>query len=104
MPVQALANATGRAPAKVKADYEVEGDLGTVAAKARATQKTMFASKPLTVQAVLKCAHVLACSIFFYRVSHYFQVWQGADRRWHHGHTRPSWQRRGWSIDGYKRI
>ena len=31
----------------------MEGDLGTVAAKARATQKTMFASKPLTVQAVL---------------------------------------------------
>lgn len=53
--LQALASATGKAPAKVKAEYDKEGDLGKVAASARATQKTMFKAAPLTVQGVFKC-------------------------------------------------
>jgi hypothetical protein len=40
----------------VKADYDTEGDLGSVATKARQAQKTMFQPKPLTLRAVFKCA------------------------------------------------
>lgn len=53
---QALAGTTGKSTAKVKADYDVEGDLGSVATKARQSQKTMFQPKPLTLRAVFKCA------------------------------------------------
>lgn len=42
---------------KIKDDYAEAGDLGNVAAAARAKQKTMFKPKPLTVQGVFKCAH-----------------------------------------------
>jgi DNA ligase-1 len=52
--MQALASATGKTPQKVKAEYDKEGDLGKVAASARATQKTMFKAAPLTVQGVFK--------------------------------------------------
>lgn len=41
---------------KIKDDYAEAGDLGNVAAAARAKQKTMFKPKPLTVQGVFKCA------------------------------------------------
>ncbi|CAK0786390.1 hypothetical protein CVIRNUC_009603 [Coccomyxa viridis] len=52
--VKALAQATGKSMQKVKAEYDKEGDLGTVAANARSSQKTMFQSAPLTVRAVFK--------------------------------------------------
>ena len=52
--LQALAQATGKSMQKVKAEYDKEGDLGTVAANARSSQKTMFQSAPLTVRAVFK--------------------------------------------------
>ena len=52
--MQALAQATGKSMQKVKAEYDKEGDLGTVAANARSSQKTMFQSAPLTVRAVFK--------------------------------------------------
>ena len=44
---------------KIKDDYAEAGDLGNVAAAARAKQKTMFKPKPLTVQGVFKCAQLL---------------------------------------------
>ena len=52
--LQALAQATGKSMQKVKVEYDKEGDLGTVAANARSSQKTMFQSAPLTVRAVFK--------------------------------------------------
>ena len=53
-PLQALSQATGKSIPKVKAEYDKEGDLGTVAANARSSQKTMFQAAPLTVRAVFK--------------------------------------------------
>ena len=59
----------------------MEGDLGTVAAKARATQKTMFASKPLTVQAVLKCACVAGTLLRLLSLSYLsWEAWQFVHR------------------------
>lgn len=52
--VQALCLATGKSMQKIKEDYAEAGDLGNVAAAARAKQKTMFKPKPLTVQGVFK--------------------------------------------------
>ena len=52
--MQALSQATGKSIPKVKAEYDKEGDLGTVAANARSAQKTMFQAAPLTVRAVFK--------------------------------------------------
>ena len=50
--VRALAEATGRTEARVKAELATEGDLGKVAAAARATQRTMFKMAPLTIAGV----------------------------------------------------
>lgn len=71
--VQALAAATGRSEAKVKKDYEESGDLGTVAAAARATQRTMFPTPPLTIPGVsalhrlhhvpVPAAHLVLCTM-----------------------------------------
>jgi DNA ligase-1 len=47
---QALSAATGRAEGVLKKEYEASGDLGVVAAGARATQRTMFKPAPLTLQ------------------------------------------------------
>lgn len=55
---QALCLATGKSMQKIKDDYAEAGDLGNVAAAARAKQKTMFKPKPLTVQGVFKCVLV----------------------------------------------
>ena len=52
--IKALAEATGRKEAAIRADYKNEGDLGVVAMMSRSTQKTMFAPPKLTVSGVLK--------------------------------------------------
>eukprot|EP00775_Hariotina_reticulata_P004672 gene4672-4926_t len=52
--IKALAQATGRKESSIKADYEAEGDLGSVAAACRGAQRTMFKPQPLTIAAVLK--------------------------------------------------
>lgn len=54
MLMKSLAQATGRKEPSIKADYDKCGDLGVVAAAARATQKTMFSPPPLTVRGVFK--------------------------------------------------
>jgi alkylhydroperoxidase/carboxymuconolactone decarboxylase family protein YurZ len=51
---KALAEATGRQPKDIKADYQLLGDLGKVANASRAKQRTMFKGKALTVQGVHK--------------------------------------------------
>ena len=47
--VKAIAQCTGRLPAKIKADYKDEGDLGLVAMSSRKSQPTLWKPKPLTV-------------------------------------------------------
>jgi DNA ligase N terminus len=68
--LQALAAATGRKEAALRAEYEACGDLGSVAAECRSRQRTMFTPPPLTVAGVLKsfrdiarcvCTCVCAC-------------------------------------------
>jgi DNA ligase-1 len=49
---KALAEATGRQTKDIKLDLQQLGDLGKVANKARALQRTMFAAKSLTVRGV----------------------------------------------------
>lgn len=43
--IKALAQATGRAPDKVKAEATAKGDLGLVAETSKGTQKTLFSFK-----------------------------------------------------------
>lgn len=50
--IKALAEATGRSEAAVKEAYTQEGDLGIVAQKSRANQRTMFAPPILSVRGV----------------------------------------------------
>lgn len=50
--LKALAEATGRKHAIIKAEIEKEGDLGIVAEQSRAKQKTMFAPPKLTISQV----------------------------------------------------
>jgi ATP-dependent DNA ligase len=52
--MQALGQATGKSEKKVKEEYDREGDLGTVAASARSSQKTIFETSRLSVRAVFK--------------------------------------------------
>lgn len=52
--MKAVGAATGRSMAKIKADYEEVGDLGTVAQASKSTQRMMFQPKPLTVVSVFK--------------------------------------------------
>ncbi|KAL7410580.1 ATP dependent DNA ligase domain-containing protein [Mrakia frigida] len=47
--VKAIAESTGRLPAKIKADYKKEGDLGLVAMISRKSQPTLWKPTPLTV-------------------------------------------------------
>lgn len=58
--IKALAQATGRKESAIKAEYGTSGDLGSVAAASRATQKTMFAPPPLTVAGVFKAFKEIA--------------------------------------------
>ena len=51
---KALAEATGRQPKDITADYQKLGDLGKVANKSRGLQTVMFKAKALTVQGVHK--------------------------------------------------
>ena len=51
---KALGEATGRQPKDIKADYRELGDLGKVANKSRALQRTLFKAKALTVRNVHK--------------------------------------------------
>ena len=60
--IRALAEATGRSEAKVKLDLDRRGDLGVVAAEARAAQKVMFKPKPLTVASVYSAFRDIAAS------------------------------------------
>jgi DNA ligase-1 len=62
--VKALAQATGRQEARIRADYDATGDLGRVAAAARATQRTLGFSKPapLTVRAVFAAFREIAAA------------------------------------------
>jgi len=60
--IRALAEATGRSETKVKLDLDRRGDLGVVAAEARAAQKVMFKPKPLTVASVYATFRDIAAS------------------------------------------
>ncbi len=62
--VKALAQATGRQEARVRADYDATGDLGRVAAAARATQRTLGFAKPapLTVRGVFAAFREIAAA------------------------------------------
>ena len=60
--IRALAEATGRSESKVKLDLDRRGDLGVVAAEARAAQKVMFKPKPLTVASVYAAFRDIAAS------------------------------------------
>ena len=53
---QALTEATGRSLAQLKKELEMTGDMGTVAAASRGSQRTMMAMKRLTVQSVRAAA------------------------------------------------
>ena len=62
---QAVAEATGRSIAAIKADMVTEGDLGTIATQSRGKQATLgFARKPkpLTVRPRLVVAHSASTS------------------------------------------
>ena len=50
--LQALTEATGRSLAQLKKELETTGDMGSVAAASRGSQRTMLAPKRLTVQSV----------------------------------------------------
>eukprot|EP00195_Chlamydomonas_chlamydogama_P015251 CAMPEP_0202891666 /NCGR_PEP_ID=MMETSP1392-20130828/1671_1 /ASSEMBLY_ACC=CAM_ASM_000868 /TAXON_ID=225041 /ORGANISM="Chlamydomonas chlamydogama, Strain SAG 11-48b" /LENGTH=944 /DNA_ID=CAMNT_0049575491 /DNA_START=248 /DNA_END=3082 /DNA_ORIENTATION=+ len=52
--IKALAAATGRTEQRIKDSLKEEGDLGIVAVKSRATQKTLVVQQRLTIRGVLK--------------------------------------------------
>ncbi|KAJ3168897.1 hypothetical protein HDU88_001224 [Geranomyces variabilis] len=58
--MKAVAQATGRTTQSIKADMDIEGDLGSVAQASKGNQKTIFAPPPLTVSSVLKTLQEIA--------------------------------------------
>eukprot|EP00850_Spirogloea_muscicola_P016575 SM000135S27019 [mRNA] locus=s135:205847:211629:- [translate_table: standard] len=58
--VKALADATGRREAQIKAEYKECGDLGLVARASRTTQRTMFPAPPLACAKVLEAFRFIA--------------------------------------------
>ncbi|KDD71597.1 DNA ligase, partial [Helicosporidium sp. ATCC 50920] len=60
--VKALAQATGRKEASVRAEYGACGDLGSVAAAARGMQKTMFPPPALTIRGVFAAFREIAAA------------------------------------------
>ncbi|KKF96855.1 DNA ligase 1 [Ceratocystis platani] len=52
--MKSIGETTGRSLAVIKQDQKEIGDLGLVAVKSRATQRTMFKPKPLTVRGIHK--------------------------------------------------
>ncbi|KAG8770643.1 hypothetical protein FRC12_004146 [Ceratobasidium sp. 428] len=52
--VKAISESTGRKTDVIKEELKEEGDLGLVAMKSRAAQKTLFKPKPLTLPTVFK--------------------------------------------------
>jgi len=58
--MKAIADATGRTPAKIKEQYTTEGDLGSVAQSSRSNQSTMFQPAKLTVPQVFKTLKEIA--------------------------------------------
>ncbi|KAL1893848.1 ATP-dependent DNA ligase Cdc17 [Ceratocystis pirilliformis] len=52
--MKSIGETTGRSLAVIKQDQKEMGDLGLVAVKSRATQRTMFKPKPLTVRGIHK--------------------------------------------------
>lgn len=58
--MKAIADATGRTPAKIKEQYETEGDLGRVAQSSRNHQSTMFQPAKLNVPQVFKILKEIA--------------------------------------------
>lgn len=47
-----VAEATGKSRSALRSDYDVMGDMGDVAQKAREQTRVLFKSKPLTIQHV----------------------------------------------------
>ncbi|KAF8140277.1 ATP-dependent DNA ligase [Boletus edulis] len=60
--VKAISESTGRSLAVVKADLKKEGDLGLVASNSKASQKTLFRPKSLTVPLVFTSLKEIALS------------------------------------------
>lgn len=60
--IKALAEATGRTLAQIRADYKDLGDLGEVALKSRKKQPTMFKPKPLSTDVVFSSLEEIAKS------------------------------------------
>lgn len=60
--IKALAQATGRKESAVKSEYDACGDLGSVAAASRATQRTMFTPPALSVAGVFRAFKEIAAS------------------------------------------
>eukprot|EP00186_Timspurckia_oligopyrenoides_P001533 CAMPEP_0182445126 /NCGR_PEP_ID=MMETSP1172-20130603/3362_1 /TAXON_ID=708627 /ORGANISM="Timspurckia oligopyrenoides, Strain CCMP3278" /LENGTH=758 /DNA_ID=CAMNT_0024640839 /DNA_START=236 /DNA_END=2512 /DNA_ORIENTATION=+ len=52
--IKALSESTGRNVKMIKELFRKSGDLGDVAAKSRATQRTMFVPKPISVRSLFK--------------------------------------------------
>ncbi|KAF8560339.1 ATP-dependent DNA ligase [Imleria badia] len=60
--IKAISESTGRSLAVVKADLKKEGDLGLVASNSKASQKTLFKPKSLTVPLVFTSLKEIALS------------------------------------------
>ncbi|KAG9314344.1 hypothetical protein JVU11DRAFT_5136 [Chiua virens] len=60
--IKAIGESTGRSLAVVRADLKKEGDLGLVASSSKASQKTLFKPKPLTVPFVFTNLKEIALS------------------------------------------
>ncbi|KAJ3037303.1 tRNA ligase [Rhizophlyctis rosea] len=58
--IKAIAEATARSAANIKADLAETGDLGTIAQSSKGRQKSLFAAPPLTVPSVFKTLKEIA--------------------------------------------